>query len=204
MDIIFCGVGGQGILLASDTVCDVALLEGYDTKKSEVHGMAQRGGSVVSQVRFGDKIYSPLIPLASADLIISFEKLEAIRYLDYLKPGGIVLVNDHQIVPQTVQMGEADYPKDVVSICYSRANLVISEKLTDLAIKLGNVRILNFIMLGIVSNFLPFEERSWKEALKNRVPLKFLVLNLDGFENGKEIGKRYIESNKKVAQKSEG
>ena len=126
MNIIFCGVGGQGILLASDTVSDIALLENYDIKKSEVHGMAQRGGSVVSQVRYGEKIHSPLIPLAQADIIVAFEKLEAIRYLDYLKPGGIVLANDHQIIPQTVQMGDAEYPKDVDSICYTRANIAVA------------------------------------------------------------------------------
>jgi indolepyruvate ferredoxin oxidoreductase beta subunit len=163
MNIIFAGVGGQGILLASDTVCDVALLEGYDAKKSEVHGMAQRGGSVVSQVRFGEKVYSPLIPLATCDVIVSFEKLEALRYLDYLKPGGLVVINDYQIVPETVQLGEAPYPKDVVSICGRRAGMVIAEKLTDLAVEMGNMRILNIIMLGVTSHFLPFKEViNWK------------------------------------------
>jgi indolepyruvate ferredoxin oxidoreductase, beta subunit len=190
-NIIFAGVGGQGILLASDTVCDVALLEGYDTKKSEVHGMAQRGGSVVSQVRFGRKVFSPLIPLEEADFIVSFEKLEALRYLEYLKPDGTVIVNDHKIVPQTVQMGEAEYPKEIEDFCSTKAKLVISERLTDLAVKLGNIRILNVIMLGTLSNFLEFKEDSWIEALTNRVPKKFLQLNLDGFQKGRKISSQY-------------
>ena len=190
-NIIFAGVGGQGILLASDTVCDVALLEGYDTKKSEVHGMAQRGGSVVSQVRFGRKVFSPLIPLEEADFIVSFEKLEALRYLEYLKPDGIVIVNNHKIVPQTVQMGEAEYPKEIEDLCSAKAKLVISEKLTELAVKLGNIRILNVIMLGILSNFLEFKEDSWIEALTNRVPKKILQLNLDGFQKGRKISSQY-------------
>lgn len=190
-NIIFAGVGGQGILLASDAVCDVALLEGYDTKKSEVHGMAQRGGSVVSQVRFGEKVFSPLIPEGTADFIVSFEKLEALRYLEFLKPAGVVIINDHQIIPQTVQMGEAEYPKDIESMCSSRAKLIISKKLTDIADQLGNIRILNIIMLGILSNFLPFKKESWIEALTNRVPKKFLQLNLDGFQEGRKISDKY-------------
>jgi indolepyruvate ferredoxin oxidoreductase beta subunit len=190
INIIFAGVGGQGILLASDTVCDIALLEGYDTKKSEVHGMAQRGGSVVSQVRFGKKIFSPLIPLEEADFIVSFEKLEALRYLEFLKPDGIVILNDHKIVPQTVQMGEVKYPKEIETLCATKAKLVISKRLTELAAKLGNIRILNVIMLGILSNFLPFKEKSWIEALTNRVPKKFLQLNLDGFQEGRKISEQ--------------
>lgn len=200
MNLIFAGVGGQGILLASDIVCDVALLNEYDVKKSEVHGMAQRGGSVVSQVRFGEKIYSPLIPVGQADLIIAFEKLEALRYLDYLKPGGTVVLNDHRIVPQTVQLGEAEYPQNVEELCASRADLVISEKLTDLAVRLGNIRILNIITLGLVSNFLPFPEESWLEAIRNRVPPKYLELNLKGFGEGRKIGAKYA---KRVAEATE-
>jgi|Deesub1362B_J571_1020462.scaffolds.fasta_scaffold02956_4 indolepyruvate ferredoxin oxidoreductase beta subunit len=191
MNLVFAGVGGQGILLASDILCDVALREGYDTKKSEVHGMAQRGGSVVSQVRFAEKVYSPLIPLGTADAIVAFEKLEALRYLDYLKPGGLVILNDHKIVPQTVQMGIAEYPKDVLSLCSGRAGLVISEKLTDLAVRLGNIRVLNIITLGVLSHFLPFSESSWLEAIRVRVPPKYVDLNLGAFEEGRKIGARY-------------
>jgi len=193
MNLIFAGVGGQGILLASDIVCDVALLNGYDVKKSEVHGMAQRGGSVVSQVRFGEKVYSPLIPRGQGDVIIAFEKLEALRYLDYLRPGGIVVLNDHRIVPQTVQMGEAEYPRNVEQLCRSRADIVISEKLTDLAVRLGNIRILNIITLGVISNFLPFSEESWRTAIGDRVPPKYRDLNLEGFSRGRGLGKKYAE-----------
>jgi len=201
MNLIFAGVGGQGILLASDLVCDVALAAGYDNKKSEVHGMAQRGGSVVSQVRFADQVYSPLISLASADLIVSFEKLEALRYLDWLKPGGLMVVNDHQIIPQTVQMGEAEYPKDILPFCEGRAKLVILEKLTDLAVQLGNIRILNVIMLGLISSFLPFPQETWLEALQNRLPAKYLDFNLAGFRQGRQIGDRYSSQENELITK---
>ncbi len=203
MNLIFAGVGGQGILLASDLVCDVALASGYDTKKSEVHGMAQRGGSVVSQVRFAEQVYSPLISLASADLIVSFEKLEALRYLDLLKPNGLMVVNDHQIIPQTVQMGEVEYPKDILPLCGLRTQRVILEKLTDLAVQLGNIRILNVIMLGLISSFLPFQQETWLDALQHRLPAKYLDFNLNGFHTGRQLGDKYSDWQNEIILKFE-
>jgi len=193
-NIIFAGVGGQGILMASDILADVALRAGLDVKKSEVHGMAQRGGSVVSHVRFGPKVHSPLIPKGQAHFIVSFEKLEALRYLDYLRPEGTVILNDYCIIPQTVQLGEAEYPKDIEDLCRQHAAQVIVAEATDRAVKLGNVRVLNVLMLGLLSQFLPLPQSLWEEVIAQRVPPKYLELNRQAFQEGKRLGLQARES----------
>ena len=186
-NVIFTGVGGQGVLLASDVLAEIALRHGYDVKKSEVHGMSQRGGSVISQVRFGEKIYSPLISLNQADFIVAFEKLEAVRYLDYLKPNGLVIINDYEVIPESIQYENAEYPKDVISICNKKTNRVILEDFTHLATKLGSVKVLNITMLGTLSNQLDIPESVWTEAIRDKVPKKFLQLNLDAFQTGRSV-----------------
>ncbi|NOY76996.1 MAG: indolepyruvate oxidoreductase subunit beta [Calditrichaeota bacterium] len=187
INVIFTGVGGQGVLLASDVLAEIALRHGFDVKKSEVHGMSQRGGSVISQVRFGRKIYSPLISLNQADFIVAFEKLEAVRYLDYLKPNGWIIINDYEVIPESIQYDHADYPKDVVSICKKKTNHIVLEDFTHLATKLGSVKILNITMLGTLSNDLEIPESIWTEVIQDKVPKKFLELNLKAFRAGRAV-----------------
>jgi len=185
INVLMSGVGGQGVLVASDVLVLAALLADLDAKKSEVHGMAQRGGSVVSQIRFGKKIYSPLIKTGSADIILAFEKLEAIRYLDYLKPGGVVIYNDQQITPLSVFFSNIAYPGDVEMICKKRAEHIIAVNGLRITDELKNPRVLNSVMLGALSNFLQFDDDHWMKAIEQRVPPKFLELNRKAFEAGK-------------------
>jgi len=184
INVIFTGVGGQGVLLASDVLSEIALRHGLDVKKSEVHGMSQRGGSVISQVRFGEKIYSPLISQNQADFIVAFEKLEAVRYLDYLKPDGLVIINDYEVIPESIQYEDVEYPKNVISICKKKTDHIILEDFTHLATKLGSVKVLNITMLGTLSNYLEIPKSLWTEVIREKVPKKFLELNLNAFQAG--------------------
>ncbi len=187
LNIVMSGVGGQGVLVASDILTMAALNAGLDTKKSEVHGMAQRGGSVVSQIRIGEKIYSPLIAKGSADILIAFEKLEAVRYLEMLKPGGVVVVNDQQITPLTVYFANIPYPEDVEAICRRRADQFFAVEGIQLAEELGNTRVLNTVMLGALSAFLDIKKTDWIKAIEQRVPPKTIPLNIKAFEEGAKI-----------------
>ena len=185
INVVMSGVGGQGVLVASDILVRVAMLAGLDTKKSEVHGMSQRGGSVVSQIRYGEKIYSPLIKEGSADIILAFEELEAVRYLDYLKPGGIIIRNNQQITPLTVFFSNTPYPEDVDVICRKKTDQVVKIDGLKISEDLGNLRVLNTVMLGALSNFLQFDEEDWIKAIEQRVPSKTFDLNRKAFEAGK-------------------
>ncbi len=187
-NIVFAGVGGQGVLLASDVLADVALRHRLDVKKSEVHGMSQRGGSVISQVRFGEKIYSPLIAQNQADAIVAFEKLEAVRYLGLLRPDGLLIANEYEIVPESIQYGEAEYPHDILPLCSRKTNRVILHDYTQLATRLGNVKALNITMLGTLSKYLAIPEDVWIQSIRARVPQRFLELNLKAFAEGRKIG----------------
>ena len=184
INIVLSGVGGQGVLLASDIIVEVAVNFGFDAKKSEVHGMAQRGGSVVSQVRYGNKIYSPLIKKGSADIILAFEKLESIRYLDYIKPDGFVIFNNQQITPLTVFTSKIEYPQNIELLCKKKTQHVVPVNALEIAEKLGNLRVLNTIMLGVISNFIEFEPENWLKVISGRVPAKTVALNKQAFEQG--------------------
>ncbi len=170
-NIIISGVGGQGIILASELLALVAMEEGYDVKKSEVHGMSQRGGSVVSHVRIGDKVYSPLIEEGTADAILAFEKAEALRWIHYLHPeSGVVIVNDLEIVPTMVAIGLDTYPEDVegtISSIASKYHIVDGLKYAREA---GNERTVNVVLLGVLSTYLPFSEETWLSVIERRVP----------------------------------
>ncbi|MBN1348110.1 indolepyruvate oxidoreductase subunit beta [candidate division KSB1 bacterium] len=185
-NVVFCGVGGQGIIVASDILSDVALSAGFDVKKSEVHGMAQRGGSVISQVRFGEKVYSPLISKGGADIIVAFEKLEALRYLDYLRPGGSIFINDQEIIPLTVFSGEIEYPKNIAERCRTSGADVFPVQGIQIAEVLGNSRALNVVMLGALSGCLDFSDKQWLEAIRKRIPAKYHELNENAFLAGKK------------------
>ncbi len=185
-NIVICGVGGQGIILASNVLCSVAFLEGFDVKKSEVHGMAQRGGSVITHVRFGKKVYSPLIEQGTGDFILAFEKLEAIRYAQYLKKQGTIIVNDREMPPMSVLVGAAEYPKDIEKKLRKQAKTYFIDA-TKIALELGNIRTVNIILLGVLSTFLNFKQKSWEEAIKKNIKEKFVNLNVGAFNRGKSL-----------------
>lgn len=180
-NVFICGVGGQGILLASEVLSEVALQKGLDVKKSEVHGMAQRGGSVVSHVRFGDKVYSPVIADGEADILVSFEKLEALRWLHALAENGELIVNDQEIIPS----GLETYPEGVDDELNKRASGRHTIDALALAREAGNIRAVNTVILGAFSNYLPFSDAEWKAAIEKRVPPKTVDVNLKAFELGR-------------------
>lgn len=185
-NVIICGTGGQGILLASEVLCAAALRAGYDVKKSEVHGMSQRGGSVSSHVRFGEKIYSPLVEKGCADLILSMEKMESLRWSPYLAPHGKLVACDLEITPMTVNTGHAEYP-DVNEIIEKENLPVTLIPAVEIAEELGNLRVVNVVLIGAVSPHLPIDEAHWKKAIEERVPPKALEVNLEAFRKGREL-----------------
>lgn len=188
-NIMIVGVGGQGSLLASRLLGNVMLNEGYDVKVSEVHGMSQRGGSVVTYVRFGDAVYSPVIDKGEADYIISFEKLEAARWLEFLKPGGKIIVNTQEIDPMPVITGAAEYPKEILEKITAKGVCVIPVDALKLAEEAGSSKAVNIVLMGVLSHFMHFTDDVWEEALKQCVPQKFLGLNQKAFALGKELSK---------------
>jgi len=185
-NVFISGVGGQGILLASEILSDVALAHGMDVKKSEVHGMAQRGGSVVSHVRFGEKVYSPVIAEGEADLLVSFEKMEALRWVHYVSPEGTVIVNDQEIVPSGLER----YPEGIDEMLSDRAPGALMIDALSLANEAGHPRAVNTVMLGAFSNYLGFSDQDWREAISKRVPPKTVDVNLKAFDLGREAGVR--------------
>ncbi|HID55081.1 TPA: indolepyruvate oxidoreductase subunit beta [Candidatus Poribacteria bacterium] len=185
-NLILCGVGGQGILLASTVISNAALRSGYDVKTNEVHGMAQRGGSVVAQIRFGERVHSPLIKRGTADYMLALEKIEALRYANYVKPDGVVIVAQTEIIPTTVSTGMARYPENVEELLRRRfKNLYMVDGLS-IARESGEPRAANVALIGALSNFLPFEERVWEEVVSETVPSRVLQANLKAFRSGKK------------------
>ncbi len=187
VNLIFSGVGGQGVLLATELVCGAALQAGLDVKKSEVHGMAQRGGSVVSHVRYGKKIFSPIIEKNTADVVVSFELMEAARYLDFLKPGGMVIVNDLRLAPMPVLTGKAEYPMDLDERLAAKAEHVYKLPAQKVANAIGNKNVVNVVILGALSKLLAFDEAHWKDVLEKRVPERFLEVNRVAFKEGRNM-----------------
>ncbi|MGE4579404.1 MAG: indolepyruvate oxidoreductase subunit beta [Desulfuromonadales bacterium] len=184
-NILLVGVGGQGTLLASEVLSEVLMMAGYDVKKAEVHGMAQRGGSVVSHVRFGKKVYSEIIPEGEADILFGFELLESYRYLPLLRQTGRAIVNDLKILPPAVALGQESYPKDIPEkIISAFPQSKIIQGLT-LALETGNARTVNTVLLGALSKSLDIPEDMWKEAIRKLVPERFVEENLQAFELGR-------------------
>lgn len=183
--IMIVGVGGQGSLLASRLLGNVLLAQGYDVKVSEVHGMSQRGGSVVTYVKYGEKVYSPVIEKGEADAVISFEILEAARALPYLKKGGKLITSTQQIDPMPVITGAAEYPSDLeAKIQAAGAELVAVDALA-LAEQAGTAKASNVVLMGVLSSRMSFDEKLWQDALEQCVPPKFLELNKKAFELGR-------------------
>jgi indolepyruvate ferredoxin oxidoreductase beta subunit len=189
LNFLVTGVGGQGALLASNILADVGVRAGYDVKKSEVHGMAQRGGSVNSTVRWGKKVYSPLIGQGEADYLVALEKLEALRYVEMLRPGGTAIVGDLGIPPLSVSSGDDVYPND------EQVRQILSQVTDDyyfipsvhLADELGNARAHNVVLLGTLSTFIDdVSPEVWLQSIRERVPKRFIELNERAFQAGKE------------------
>ena len=184
--IMIVGVGGQGTLLASRILGNVFLAEGFDVKVSEVHGMSQRGGSVVTYVKYGEKVYSPVVELGEADVIISFEQLECARWLPYLKKGGKLVTSDQTLDPMPVITGAAVYPENILGKIEAMGVEVTAVDALGLAEQAGTSKAANVVLMGVVSKKLPFEESVWQTALEQCVPAKFLELNKKAFALGRE------------------
>ena len=182
--ILFAGVGGQGVLRASDIICEVIMEAGLDVKKSEVHGMAQRGGCVTSHVRYGKKVYSPLAESGSIQTLVSFEKMEALRYLKLLTKNATIIVNTEEIYPPAVNLGEASYPEDVISFLKDNYEKVISFDAARLAQKAGNIKTANVVLLGAISNLMNIDRSIWENVIKKSFPEKLIKMNLDAFQMG--------------------
>ena len=185
-NIMIVGVGGQGSLLASKLLGRLLLTRGYDIKVSEVHGMSQRGGSVVTYVRFGDKVYSPVIDKGEADYIVSFELLEAARWTEYLKEGGTIVTNTQQINPMPVITGMAQYPDALVEKMQSASLKVEAIDALKLANEAGSAKAVNIVLMGHLSRHFDFEMSEWMDAIEKSVPAKFLELNKKAFLLGRE------------------
>ena len=184
--ILIAGVGGQGTLLASKLLGRLLLDQGYDVKVSEVHGMAQRGGSVVTFVRYGDKVYSPIVGKGEADLLLSFELLEAARWLPWLKQGGTVITNDRRIDPMPVITGEQKYPEDLAEKIRARGVTIDAFDCLALAEEAGSAKAVNIVLLGRLSHWFDFPDEVWQKALEATVPAKVLELNKRAFRMGQE------------------
>ncbi len=184
--IIIAGVGGQGVLLLTDIIAQAAIAAEYNVKQYEVHGMSQRGGSVVCDLEFSrDAIHSPIIGKGEADLIIASEPLEALRTIDYLKKTGVIVYNSREIDPMPVSIGKAEYPEKIEEKFKENKIKYSIIDATSLAIKAGNVKALNVVMLGAATLFLPFDSVIWVKAIKEVIPEKLLTLNMKAFEYGK-------------------
>ena len=185
-NIMIVGVGGQGSLLASKLLGHLLMEQGYDVKVSEVHGMSQRGGSVVTYVRYGDKVYSPVIDKGEAHCIVSFELLEAARWLEYLRPDGQIVTSTQQIDPMPVITGAAEYPTDLVAKMRAAGAKVDALDCLALAEEAGSSKAVNLVLMGRLSHYFDFPEAAWQEAIEACVPLKFLELNKKAFALGQK------------------
>lgn len=188
VNILLVGVGGQGTILASSILAELGLRLGLDVKQAEIHGMSQRGGSVVSHLRWGEKVFSPIIPPGEADILLAFEKLEAARFSDHLRPGGIALINDHNINPMTVSAGLVEYPdhaqiqgilNHVTGHIYWINGLKIAEEL-------GNTRTANVVLLGALSSLITIDPTDWATVIQARLSAKVIEINLKAFQTGRQ------------------
>ena len=184
--IMIVGVGGQGTLLASKLLGNVLLSQGYDVKVSEVHGMSQRGGSVVTYVRFGEKVYSPVVDLGEADYILSFELLESARWIGYLKKGGRLITNTHRTPPMPVITGAAEYPSNIEARLRELADVTALEAM-PLAEQAGSAKAVNVVLVGVLSRSMDIPEENWLRAIEETVPPKFAELNRRAFLLGREV-----------------
>jgi indolepyruvate ferredoxin oxidoreductase beta subunit len=181
--VLIAGVGGQGVVLVSELLALAALAAGEDVKQGEFHGVAQRGGAVFSHVRFGDKVHSPMAPLATVDYLVALEKLEALRYAHYLKPAGTVIINEHTVEPIRLA-DQRPYPDDAIEFLSGKGFDVVPVAATELAIELGNHRAANVVLLGALAEKLEIPSEIWEQTINQRIPERFLSLNQAAFAAG--------------------
>lgn len=182
--ILIVGVGGQGTLLASRVLGNVVIKKGYDVKVSEVHGMAQRGGSVVTYVNFGKKMHSPIVEKGEADIIVAFEQMEALRWSEYLKPDGEFIVNEQKIDPMPVIAGDAKYPNNILEKLNIKFKDFISLDALKIAKECGNIKAVNMVLLGVMAKKLDIEKEDWINAITELLPEKLVPVNIQAFERG--------------------
>jgi len=182
-NILLVGVGGQGTILASKILSSGLVTAGFDVKMSEVHGMAQRGGSVTTQVRYGEEVFSPIIGLGQADILVSFEAMEALRWLDYLKTDGKVIVNDYKIPSAPILSGKADYPDSVLEILKEKADTTVINA-ADIAEKVGNAKTMNIVLFGAMVKAMELKDINWQSVIKENVKEKLVDVNLEAFVAG--------------------
>jgi indolepyruvate ferredoxin oxidoreductase beta subunit len=187
-NVLIGGVGGQGAILSSELLALAAIEAGQDVKQGEFHGVAQRGGAVFSHVRFGDKVHSPMARRESVDFMLALEKLEALRYAHFVKPGGTIIVNDHKVEPVRTA-DHRDYPDNAIEFLESKGFKVIVIKATQKAIDLGNHRAANVVLLGALAELLEISDEVWKKTLEKRIPEKFRDLNREAFATGRDFAK---------------
>ncbi|HMK33429.1 MAG TPA: indolepyruvate oxidoreductase subunit beta [Desulfomonilaceae bacterium] len=186
-NVLIVGVGGQGIILASDVLGRVAAAHGYDVKKNEIHGMAQRGGSVSSHVRFGKAVYSPIIKVGEADVLLSFEQIETLRYFPFLSEKGKVIVNDQKILPPAVFTGKQEYPADILTRIKDKVSDAVVVNGDEVAKNVGNPRVVNVIFLGVLSKYLDIPVDVWESVLKESLKPKLVDVNLKAFHEGRAL-----------------
>jgi len=182
-NILLVGVGGQGTILASKILSTGLVEAGYDVKMSEVHGMAQRGGSVTTQVRYGAKVFSPIIDKGEADILVAFEKMEALRWLEYLKPTGKVIVNDFKIASAPILMGKAEYPEGVLGILQENVDTTVLNA-SEIAEGLGNVKAMNIVLFGAMVKAMGLTDIAWEKVIADNVKPKFVEMNINAFNVG--------------------
>lgn len=182
--ILFAGVGGQGILKASDITCKAIMEAGFDVKKSEVHGMAQRGGCVTSHVRYGQKVYSPLAEPGKIQTLVAFERMEALRYLNLIKKDAAIIVNAIEIYPPEVNIGDALYPQDIDAFLKKKYEKVVTLNAVELAVRTGSIQTANIVILGALSKLMKIPKYFWEDAIKKSFPKKLVEMNLNAFQLG--------------------
>ncbi len=182
-NILLVGVGGQGTILASKILSEGLIEAGYDVKMSEIHGMSQRGGNVSTQVRYGDKVFSPIVGEGEADVIVAFEKMEALRWIEYLKPGGKMVINDAEIPSVPIQMGLADYPENIIEELSVKATTYVF-KATEIAEGLGNPKSMNMVLLGALVGAMELPDIDWEKIMRANIKPQFLDINIKAFQTG--------------------
>ena len=185
-NVLVAGVGGQGVILASDIMSDVFMEAGYDVKKSEIHGMAMRGGIVTSHFRFGKKVYSPLIKEGEVDILFAFEQLEGLRWINHLRSQGKIIMNDHRVNPPIVNLGEMEYPRNIPETIRSKFKDFYLIKGTEIALQVGDVRAANVVLLGAMSKFFEIDQELWLKTILNYLPPKVHEVNRKAFAAGRD------------------
>jgi indolepyruvate ferredoxin oxidoreductase beta subunit len=185
--VVLAGVGGQGILLASEVVARTAMAAGRDVKTNEVHGMAQRGGSVIAQIRYGEEVHSPLVAVGTAKVLGGLERIEPLRYAQYLAPGGLAVVSKQMMVPVTVSSGGATYPENAEELLRESFPRLMYVDAAAEAVRLGNVRVANIVIVGVMSTELDLPVDAWREAIRSTVKQRFVDINLDAFDVGRAL-----------------